>query len=95
MRKGLATVKEEGKTELGGGGVGEIVLKVHLKSIQPDLIYPTLVYPKTSFIRPSVENPHHYVTYNLCTLIYPTTGLSDTFCKEQMWSDKRGPTVFS
>ena len=29
------------------------------------------------------------------TLIYPTSGLSDTFYEEQMWSDKRGPTVLN
>ena len=74
-----------------------------MTQIQSHLIYPTLVYLKTSFTQPCAVNPH---LCTLCTiypdlsntwfiqhLVYPTPGLSDTFYGEQIWSDKRGPTV--
>ena len=36
---------------------------------------------------------HPTLLCRLFTLIYPTPGLSNTFYKEQTWSDKQGPTV--
>ena len=49
--------------------------------LSENLIYPTLC----------CDSPPSLCV--LFTLIYPTPGLSDTFCEEQTWSDKPGPTV--